>query len=267
MDYSSLDVEDTPIILITVGENRRPLDEGAVTKLMESIKQIGLQTPITLREVPFDENSADLFLVTGRHRLEAAKRLGWETIPAISHTDWDEIDAELWEISENLHRAELTALQRSEQIARYLELSKAKADRLVGQVAPQEPGHGKGAQGGTRAAAREIGVEHKAARRAEQIASLTPEAKAAAQETGLDDNQSVLLEASKRAPEDQASFLRDERERRERRFRDQMSRQSDRKQQRWASIISLWHQLDEDQQADFRDYIDTPVFDRTAANA
>ena len=249
---------------ITIGGARRPLDEAAITGLMESIDSIGLQVPITVRGVDGGER---IDLVTGHHRLEAVRRLGWEKIPCIIQWDWDEIDAELWEISENLHRAELTALQRSEQIARYLELSKAKADRLVGQVAPQEPGHGKGAQGGTRAAAREIGVEHKAARRAEQIASLTPEAKAAAQETGLDDNQSVLLEASKRAPEDQASFLRDERERRERRFRDQMSRQSDRKQQRWASIISLWHQLDEDQQADFRDYIDTPVFDRTAANA
>ncbi|MFN4088701.1 MAG: hypothetical protein ACK4QW_06600, partial [Alphaproteobacteria bacterium] len=56
-------------------------------------------------------------------------------------------------IAENLHRAELTVLERSEQVARYAELEAKKKDeerRLVAQVEPLKPGHGQGAKGGER---------------------------------------------------------------------------------------------------------------------
>ena len=46
-------------------------------------------------------------------------------------------------------------------------------------------------------AARELGIEQTAAKRAVKIDSLTPEAKVAAVELGLDDNQSALLQAAK----------------------------------------------------------------------
>lgn len=258
MNFSSLDVEDTPIVLITVGEDRRPVDEDAVVKLMESIRQIGLQTPITLREVPYDEDSAELHLVTGRHRLEAAKRLGWETIPAISHTDWDEIDAELWEISENLHRAELTALQRSEQVHRYAELVRTKA----AQVAHPEPRYQKR---GDSEAARQLGIDRDQIRRSSKIATLTPEAKAVAQETGLDDNQSVLLEASKRAPEDQATYLRE-------RGKPQApppapTNNYEAVNKQVAALMRAWNNAGPEARDRFLNAVDTPVFDRAAANA
>ena len=52
----------------------------------------------------------------------ARERRGWETIEAFE-TDADETQAELWEIAENLHRADLTQLERDEQLARWIHLA------------------------------------------------------------------------------------------------------------------------------------------------
>src|SRR5262245_3758050 len=99
------------------------------------------------------------------------------------------------EISENLHRKELTVLERSEQTAEWIRLAEERGQEVSGQVV-QKPQGGR-PEGGLSAASREIGVNRKAAERSEKINSLSPEAKAAAVELGLDDNQSALLEAAK----------------------------------------------------------------------
>ena len=77
-------------------------------------------------------------LVTGAHRLAAARLLGWEQIECFK-VDCDELDAELWEIAENLHRAELTALQRDEQVARWIELADKK-QKVSSQLAKKPQG-------------------------------------------------------------------------------------------------------------------------------
>jgi len=91
----------------------------------------------------------------------------------------------MWEISENLHRADLTQLERDEQVARWIELQKL---RQVDEVSIG----GRGKKGGTSAASKEIGVSEPDARRAVKVASLSTEAKEAAKEVGLDDNRSAL---------------------------------------------------------------------------
>ena len=96
---------------ITVSDKHRPVDPEAVLKLAKSIKSIGLQYPITVRS----KNGA-FELVAGRHRVEAHRALGLERIPA-NVVRWTDLDARMWEISENLHRAELTTIQRAEQVA------------------------------------------------------------------------------------------------------------------------------------------------------
>lgn len=62
-------------------------------------------------------------------------------------------ESEMWEISENLHRAELTVVQRSEQVFRWVELS----DRVSGQVV-QKPLGGR-PEGGVSKAARDLNLE------------------------------------------------------------------------------------------------------------
>lgn len=101
----------------------------------------------------------------------------------------------MWEVSENLHRAELTVLQRSEQVARWVELADGVSAQL-GQKSSKGRPEGR-PEGGDAKAARELNLDRKEVQRAKKIADLSPEAKAAAQEAGLADIQSALLAAAK----------------------------------------------------------------------
>jgi ParB/RepB/Spo0J family partition protein len=97
---------------ITIPEHRlRAVQEDAVATLAESMSLIGQRVPITVRETPGpggDGANEGFVVVAGIHRLLAARRLGWERIDATC-LEGDETEARLWEIAENLHRAELTA--------------------------------------------------------------------------------------------------------------------------------------------------------------
>ena len=67
----------------------------------------------------------------------------------------------MWEISENLHRAELTVTERAEHIAEWVKLTREK----VAQVAP--PGGRQPRDQGIRSAVRELGIDRTEAQRSE----------------------------------------------------------------------------------------------------
>jgi ParB-like chromosome segregation protein Spo0J len=183
---------------VTVPSGRRPVNSDTVERLVESIGKIGLQQPISV----WSPDSETVVLVAGNHRLEACRRLDMHKVPAV-FVDMDERQRRMWEIAENLHRAELTVLERDEQVSEWIKLAATisrQPDEKIGRGRPE---------GGRASASREINVSEPDARRAEQVASLTPEAKDAARETGQADNRSALLEAAKQAPERQADYLRD----------------------------------------------------------
>jgi ParB/RepB/Spo0J family partition protein len=172
----------------------RPLNGEEVKRLAASMQRIGLMTPITVRyhnDVPSDDGTCDdsFELIAGRHRVAAARLLGWERIDGIE-IECSDVDAKLWEIAENLHRAELTKLQHDEQVAEWIRLTDSNAAQLAPHKKGQQPG-------GINAAARELGVERTDAQRAVKVDSLSPEAKAAAVKYELDDNRSALLDAAK----------------------------------------------------------------------
>ncbi len=127
---------------IQVDERHRALNEDAVERLTESIKEIGLRQPISVRI----DGEGETHLVAGRHRLEVARRLGWSQIDCLEVDD-DALKAELWEIAENLHRFDLTKDQRDEHIRRYadilvaIEARKAEAKIQVQQNASPEIGY------------------------------------------------------------------------------------------------------------------------------
>ncbi|MCJ2113294.1 hypothetical protein MKK64_19135 [Methylobacterium sp. E-025] len=110
--------------------------------------------------------------------------------------------ARRWEIAENLHRAELTDLQRKEQVAEWIGLVEAEAAeeaQKLGQLDRVFKG-GRGKTGGISAAARELPLSgrseegrRKSAERAVRVAAIAPEAKAAVRAAGLDNNQRALL--------------------------------------------------------------------------
>src|SRR5215469_7136722 len=111
-------VKSFPPDRIYVGRRVRSLNAERVEALIESIELIGLRSPITVRIIPQvagdgTEEGSVPFLVTGLLRLEAVKRLGLEEIDCLIEPG-SEVDAQLWEIDENLCRAELTELERAE---------------------------------------------------------------------------------------------------------------------------------------------------------
>jgi hypothetical protein len=84
----------------------------------------------------------------------------------------------LWEISGNLHRADLTVTERSEHIAEWVKLTEDKQAQLA-PVSERGRVEGRGNKGGINAAVRDLGIDRTEAQRAVKIASLTPEAKEA----------------------------------------------------------------------------------------
>lgn len=204
VDYES---RTLPVNEIVVPEGRRHLTVKTVELIAESVSKIGLQTPITVRVADdYPDEDGELgrayILIAGAHRLSAFKLLGERYIPSIIR-DCTEIEARKWEISENLHRAELKTLEREEQRAEWIALtekqiaeerlsfqSETKVDRL-GREGAHRP------EGGINAASRELGISKSDAHRAVAVASLPEEAKQAARESGLADNRTALLAAAK----------------------------------------------------------------------
>ncbi len=131
----------------------------------------------------------------------AARKLGWTEIE-VRQFEGDETAARLWEIAENLHRADLTVAERAAHIAEWVRLT--DGEKVSAQVGPKLPkrGVGQGVGGGRpeagiNAAVRKLGITRQEAQRAVKIDSMAPEAKAAAHEAGLDDNQSALLRTAR----------------------------------------------------------------------
>lgn len=114
-------IEEISIDSIKVGDRHRDFDPAKVDALAGSMREIGLQYPIHVFLGDDNDGAQAFILVAGRHRLEAAKKLGWARIDAIQ-VDLSEAEREIWEISENLHRAGLTKAEEAQHLQRYAEL-------------------------------------------------------------------------------------------------------------------------------------------------
>ena len=150
---------------VDVGKRHRTASPEKVKTLADSMKAIGLQQPISVWSP--DDDTCDL--VAGLHRLEAAKLLGWEEIDCV-FVDMDEVERELWEIAENLHRVDLTKEERDRQIRRYAELIELRATKLkVGQSdplsAPISKKGGRGNEGLASKVAEETGLSKRTVNR------------------------------------------------------------------------------------------------------
>lgn len=168
------EIESLDVNIIELLPGRRPIDEKSVVRLTDSIKRIGLRTPLSVRILDnFKISNGEIsdgvpVLVSGAHRLEAVRRLGFERVECFVLADETEAQVRLWEIAENLHRAELTELERDTHLAEWIRLTeqedaekasvesskKRSSGKKVAQSAPlKKPGAGRGSKGGVRAAA------------------------------------------------------------------------------------------------------------------
>jgi ParB family chromosome partitioning protein len=105
-----LKIDRVPVAAIAVENRLRPVTEAGVESLMASIRETGvMKDAIHVRK----KKGGALVLLAGGHRLEAARRLGWELIEAKVWTDVTDDWARLIEVDDNLAGAEMNALDTS----------------------------------------------------------------------------------------------------------------------------------------------------------
>ncbi len=204
----NFEVRDIEVNKIRVKGNRRQLDPKKVEEITDSINEIGLRTPITVRG-----HLRGPILVAGLHRLEAAKLLGWKTIPCV-YIGGGERVARLWEISENLHRAELSAMDRAKLVAEWVQLINERESNSSKKLTRSKQGR---PEGGIARAARELPVKgktpearRKAIERDMKAAKISQEAEEVIREAGLEDNQSALTAiAAEATPDAQVKKAKD----------------------------------------------------------
>jgi ParB family chromosome partitioning protein len=104
----SSNLSEIAIEKITSNPNqpRREFDEDALAELANSIREIGIITPITLRQM----KDGKYQIIAGERRWRAAKAAGLNTIPAYIRTVEDEGVMEM-ALVENIQREDLNAIE------------------------------------------------------------------------------------------------------------------------------------------------------------
>lgn len=126
---------EIPLSTITPNpqQPRQVFDEQDLAELVTSLKTIGLLQPIVVRP-----QGPGYELVAGERRFRAAGVAGWTEIPAIiRHTD----DADMLRdaLLENLHRANLNALEEAAAYAQMLDDFGCTQDELATRIGRSRP--------------------------------------------------------------------------------------------------------------------------------
>lgn len=105
-------------------------DEGDLTELTQSIERHGLLTPILVRPgvvKPFE-------LIAGHRRFKACQTLGYKRIAAYDLLTPDTDDVTALQITENLHRKEMTSLEEAQAFKRVLENDDLTVEQLAEEL-------------------------------------------------------------------------------------------------------------------------------------
>lgn len=206
-------ISNIPVAAIDVRPGRRRIDPSWVKTLAELMKGSADCQPIEVvqRGERYD-------LVFGGHRLAAAQAKGWAEIPTIvkQPADFaDEAEIVLREITENLARRELSALDRAVDVARWREVyeaahgtvRKGRPAKLV-QVAPISDEHAERfASSFSEAARRALGINRDIIKRALRIASIAEDLRTLIALHPIADNQSELLQLAAEPVERQREIV------------------------------------------------------------
>lgn len=93
-------------IMSNPNQPRREFDEEALQELANSIREVGIITPITLRQMP----DGNYQIIAGERRWRASKMAGQTSIPAYIRTVEDENVMEM-ALVENIQREDLNAIE------------------------------------------------------------------------------------------------------------------------------------------------------------
>ncbi|QPC44486.1 ParB/RepB/Spo0J family partition protein [Kaustia mangrovi] len=199
-----------PLDRIEVPERLRAVDEDHALVISTSVAEHGLLNPITV------QGTADGYrLLAGAHRLRAVELLDWREVDAFV-TSADGEETLLIEIAENLHRNELSALERAIFVMKYRETWERKHGKInakggrpknrvnLTQFLKEHLGSGFKAH-----VAERLGLSESAIKRAQYIgARLRPELRQALAGTEHADNQSLLKKLAALEPDAQRTVAK-----------------------------------------------------------
>lgn len=265
-----LTVTHLPMALVYPRDEGRAVVAAKVAVLVESLKALGLRSPITVRACTRIRNGqeADAYeVVAGRHRYEAAVSLKWEEIDAIvMDPETDQDTAELWEIDENFARAELTEAQKADHHARRMRILLAKGlVRGPGRPWPKKDGSPP-APSYAEEAAKALGVSRKTVDNLLwQGKNIDPDI--LSEITGSDlDRKDVLTELASTPRDEQSAKLASIRELRSavRPAPDPLN-DPEAHEKQLSALMAAWNRAAAVVRQEFLLRIDTPVMDRGAA--
>ena len=121
---------ELPIDQIKPQTLQRQIHPDEVSALMESIKAVGIMSPLTVNKL-----GDEYFLVAGKHRLAAAKGLGLPTVPCLI-TEGDQDLALSMTLHENMFRKDLNVVEEAqnyEYMANQLHYSNRKIAEMIGK--------------------------------------------------------------------------------------------------------------------------------------
>ncbi|MER9047636.1 ParB N-terminal domain-containing protein [Mesorhizobium sp. M0923] len=193
--------------LIDVAAGRRKLNPAWVETLADLFRIQGQKTPIEV--IATGERYR---LVFGHHRLAAAKLLASPAIAAVVKSSEDfasEAEIALAEITENLARRELSALDRAVDIARWREIYEAAHVANRGgrpKKITLEETTAKFAVSFSEAARKAFGLSERSIFNAVKIATIATDVRDQIALHGIADNQSELLALAAEQPTRQADI-------------------------------------------------------------
>ena len=194
-----------PIRVIQIKEGRRSLDARHVMELADSIRELGLLNPVTVDR----EN----VLISGLHRLEAVKILGWVDVEC-TVSSLEGLQVEMAEIDENIVRRDIPTLEYGEILLRRKEIyetlhPETKRGMRNGQTSKNDTVSVLEIKSFAQDTAEKIGVVPRTVERQIQTAkNLTQEAKEIIKNSDKKVSQKEALKLSRLEPEEQKEAAR-----------------------------------------------------------
>ena len=127
----SSSISEIPLnqILANPNQPRREFDETALSELAESIKNVGIVQPITLRKM----ESGTYQIIAGERRWRASQMAGLQSIPAYIRTADDENMMQM-ALVENIQREDLNAIEVALAYQHLIEKYNLKQEELSEQI-------------------------------------------------------------------------------------------------------------------------------------
>jgi ParB family chromosome partitioning protein len=118
---------------------RQVFDEEALAELVHSVREIGVLQPVVVRPTGLQGDGEPPFeLVMGERRWRAVQQAGLDTVPAIIRETSDD-DLLRDALLENLHRAELNALEEAAAYQQLLDDFGCTHEELAGRIGRSRP--------------------------------------------------------------------------------------------------------------------------------